>query len=174
MVWLRIYSRNKISDIEFPEGHTHEDINFDLKVLATEPLIEHTNLCLYNHLFDNPDSITNNMNEKKFMSILWNFQDLDGWFLQKGMKADTNKVLAEIKIKHLIKTHSYLFQVGCPWQEKFRVSKAIQKELLISISNASDSVNCGLLKERLSVWLLTHRMFTLSFIFNYLYTAVNR
>lgn len=76
MVWLRLFKREFVGSLRFPVGITHEDIHFDLQLLARQPHVLYLEGIYYRHFFDNPDSITNTMNLLKHRHILWIFNDL--------------------------------------------------------------------------------------------------
>jgi len=76
MVWLRLFRKGFIDSLRFPVGITHEDIHFDLQLLARRPNVLYLDGIFYRHFFDNPDSITNTMNPVKHRHVLWTFNDL--------------------------------------------------------------------------------------------------
>jgi glycosyltransferase involved in cell wall biosynthesis len=161
MVWLRIYSKDIIHDIDFPEGKTHEDIHFDIKVLSRHPKIIHTGLYLYRHFFDNPESITNNMTKVKFLSILWIYNDLIDWIGINNVSC--LEVMRNLALQKLVKNHTYMMSTKIPFKEKYCVSIAYQTLINKNAPFQFSKNKFSYRKEKLSLYLISNKGFKINF-----------
>ncbi|KZZ58211.1 hypothetical protein A3762_08270 [Oleiphilus sp. HI0125] len=163
MVWMRIYSREFISGLEFPLGITHEDIHFDIKVLSLKPRIYHTGILGYRHYFDNPDSITNNMNEKKFRSTLWVYQDLKKWIESRNEDSVVD-VFRTVMFISLLRGQYYIFSGELNFKAKFKLAKAFQvaqKNIVKDLKLPQTIYK----KEQIYAWLLKAGLHKLALFF---------
>ena len=95
--WNKLYKRNLMGDLRFPEGKLFEDIVYTTKLLAKSKRAVYVNKAYYNYIFDRSDSI---MNSKKADKLL---TDQVPAYKEKG------EFLLSIGEEELFLTHQYFF-----------------------------------------------------------------
>lgn len=95
--WNKLYKRNLMGELRFPEGKLFEDIVYTTKLLAKSEKAVYTNRAYYNYIFDRSDSI---MNSKKVERLL---TDQVPAYKEKG------EFLLSIGEKELFLTHQFFF-----------------------------------------------------------------
>jgi len=128
MVWLRLFRKDFIDSLRFPVGITHEDIHFDLQLLARRPNVLYLDGIFYRHFFDNPDSITNTMNPVKHRHVLWIFNDLCEKFSKEDALVPFLEEYLTIAISTLYSRSYYLLST--------KLSTADKRGLFIEYSQA--------------------------------------
>jgi len=135
MSWLRIYKRSLIAHQLFPVGITHEDIHFDLNILTGEPVVSYQDLIIYNHYFDNPESITNTMNFAKQLHVLWVYSDLIDENNSFYGSDRINMELEKICVYGLLKRIMYILSLAGNRKEQYilfnRYSEVIKRHEVI-------------------------------------------
>lgn len=116
MVWMRIYRRTLIGHLRFPVGITHEDIHFDLRILALEPEITFLNGVFYRHYFDNPVSITNTVSVRNALDVLWVYTDLETIFSSNTYEPRIYAEYLKIAIKSILSRALYL--LTCDFEKR--------------------------------------------------------
>ena len=142
MVWMRLFRRSFIGDLRFPVGITHEDIHFDLQVLIREPLIEFVPSTWYRHFFDNPLSITNTMNPRKFREVLWVYQDLRAR-LAESLGGDRKFLeFLRIGVHDLLARSKYMLSLPAMAHERLTLFREYAAEIALFLDEltASDGV----------------------------------
>jgi glycosyltransferase involved in cell wall biosynthesis len=140
MLWLRLFRREFIGSLRFPVGITHEDIHFDLQLLARKPRILSLDGVFYRHFFDNPDSITNTMNPVKYRHVLWIFSDLHEKFSNNNELRPFLKEYVTVAISTLFSRACYLLSTNLSNVNKYYLFKEytlLIKNLYISLENYS-------------------------------------
>ena len=95
--WNKLYKRNLMGDLRFPEGKLFEDIVYTTKLLAKSKRSVYLDKAYYNYIFDRSDSI---MNSKKVERLL---TDQVPAYKEKG------EFLLSIGEKDLFLTHQFFF-----------------------------------------------------------------
>jgi len=121
MVWLRIFRRTLIGDLRFPVGVTHEDIHFDLRLLAFEPKVIFLKDVLYRHYFDNPESITNTMSVKNAYDVLWVYSDLEKSFSCGTYESRIYIEFLKVAVENVVNRGLYLLTCKLGKKDKKRL-----------------------------------------------------
>lgn len=95
--WNKLYRRDLMGDLRFPEGKLFEDIVYTTKLLAKSKRSVYLDKAYYNYIFDRSDSI---MNSKKVERLL---TDQVPAYKEKG------EFLLSIGEKQLFLTHQFFF-----------------------------------------------------------------
>ena len=95
--WNKLYKRNLMGELRFPEGRLFEDIVYTTKLLVGSKRAVYINKAYYNYVFDRSDSI---MNSKKVERLL---TDQVTAYRGKG------EFLLSIGEKELFLTHQFFF-----------------------------------------------------------------
>lgn len=95
--WNKLYHRNLMGNLRFPEGKLYEDIVYTTKLLAASKKAVYIDRAYYNYIFDRSDSI---MNAKKLSNLL---TDQIPAYEEKG------EFLLSIGEKELYLTHQFFF-----------------------------------------------------------------
>ncbi len=102
-VWSRLYPAAVWENVRFPEGHVHEDYMVTCRILYDTGRLGIVNKGLYDHLGDNPDSITHAGFDKKTLFLERQYADRVAFFNEKGEK--------ELEKLALIKYYRLLFSL---------------------------------------------------------------
>lgn len=95
--WNKLYHRNLMGNLRFPEGKLYEDIVYTTKLLAASKKAVYLDHAYYNYLFDRSDSI---MNTKRVGRIL---TDQIPAYEEKG------EFLLSLREEELYLTHQFFF-----------------------------------------------------------------
>jgi len=123
MLWLRLIRKDFIGTLRFPAGITHEDIHFDLQLLARKPRILILDRTFYRHFFDNPSSITNTMNPTKHRHVLWVYEDLYEKFAAASAFSPFLCEYIVVAITPLFKRACYLLSTDLSNRDKLSLFK---------------------------------------------------
>lgn len=139
MLWLRLFRRDFIGATRFPVGITHEDIHFDMLLLARRPRILPLDKTFYRHYFDNPDSITNTMNPTKHRHVMWVYHDLYEKFRSDETLAPLMQEFISAAIPPLVSRSCYMLSTNLPQYEKLTLF-AEYAGLIRALTHGSDHV----------------------------------
>ena len=94
----KIYRKSLFTDndIQFPIGKYYEDLGTNYKLFLSAKKVYATNQKYYHYLIDNPDSITQSWNEKKFSNMFGFYKEL---FYSDFVRSQLNK--EELQISQL-------------------------------------------------------------------------
>ena len=95
--WNKLYTRELLGDLRFPEGKLFEDIVFTTRLIAASKKTVYLHKACYNYVTDRSGSI---MNSKRVERIL---TDQIPAYLEKG------RFLQQLGEKELYQTHQYFF-----------------------------------------------------------------
>ena len=86
----KIYRKSLFTDndIQFPIGKYYEDLGTNYKLFLSAKKVYATNQKYYHYLIDNPDSITQSWNEKKFSNMFGFYKEL---FYSDFVRSQLNK-----------------------------------------------------------------------------------
>lgn len=127
-------------DILFPKGKYYEDLGTNYKLFLSAKKVYATNQKYYHYLIDNPDSITQSWNEKKFRDMLGFYKEV---FYSDFVRSQLNQ--EELRISQLYYvnglTHILASLYKANLHKKFgEITSEVKQEL------AKNKMTCGEVK----------------------------
>jgi len=123
-VWNKMYKKNLFTDytINFPDGYSMwEDLCTNIKLFHFAKKVSYLPKSFYHYRQNNDNSMSLNLNEKKFNEILYNTDDIVNFFKEKQI----NKYDEEINILKLASKQTLLFTLK---KSNFKKWRAIYPE----------------------------------------------
>ena len=134
----KIYKKSLFIDnnILFPEGKYYEDLGTNYKLFLSAKKVYATNQKYYNYLIDNPDSITQSWNEKKFRDMYGFYKEV---FYSDFVRSQFNQ--EELQISQLYYVNGLIHILASLYKSK------LDKEF----TDFTNEVKYELLKNRVSL-----------------------
>ena len=138
----KIYRKSLFTDhnVQFPIGKYYEDLGTNYKLFLSAKKVYATNQKYYHYLIDNPDSITQSWNEKKFRDMLGFYKEV---FYSDFVRSQLNQ--EELRISQLYYvnglTHILASLYKANLHKKFgEITSEVKQEL------AKNKMTCGEVK----------------------------
>ena len=142
----KIYRKSLFTDndIQFPIGKYYEDLGTNYKLFLSAKKVYATNQKYYHYLIDNPDSITQSWNEKKFSNMFGFYKEL---FYSDFVRSQLNK--EELQISQLYYVNGLVHILASLYKSKLdkkyiEITNEVKQELLknsVSLSQMKDQPN---------------------------------
>lgn len=142
----KIYRKSLFTDndIQFPIGKYYEDLGTNYKLFLSAKKVYATNQKYYHYLIDNPDSITQSWNEKKFSDMFGFYKEL---FYSDFVRSQLNK--EELQISQLYYVNGLVHILASLYKSKLDkeyidITDEVKQELLknrVSLSQMKDQPN---------------------------------
>ena len=142
----KIYRKSLFTDndIQFPIGKYYEDLGTNYKLFLSAKKVYATNQKYYHYLIDNPDSITQSWNEKKFSDMFGFYKEL---FYSDFVRSQLNK--EELQISQLYYVNGLVHILASLYKSKLDkkyidITNEVKQELLknsVSLSQMKDQPN---------------------------------
>lgn len=142
----KIYRKSLFTDhnIQFPIGKYYEDLGTNYKLFLSAKKVYATNQKYYHYLIDNPDSITQSWNEKKFSNMFGFYKEL---FYSDFVRSQLNK--EELQISQLYYVNGLVHILASLYKSKLDkkyidITNEVKQELLknsVSLSQMKDQPN---------------------------------
>ena len=142
----KIYRKSLFTDhnIQFPIGKYYEDLGTNYKLFLAAKKVYATNQKYYHYLIDNPDSITQSWNEKKFSNMFGFYKEL---FYSDFVRSQLNK--EELQISQLYYVNGLVHILASLYKSKLdkkyiEITNEVKQELLknsVSLSQMKDQPN---------------------------------
>ena len=132
------------NDIQFPIGKYYEDLGTNYKLFLSAKKVYATNQKYYHYLIDNPDSITQSWNEKKFSDMFGFYKEV---FYSDFVRSQLNK--EELQISQLYYVNGLVHILASLYKSKLdkqyiEITNEVKQELLknsVSLSQMKDQPN---------------------------------
>ena len=142
----KIYRKSLFIDnnILFPKGKYYEDLGTNYKLFLSAKKVYATNQKYYHYLIDNPDSITQSWNEKKFSDMFGFYKDI---FYSDFVRSQLNQ--EELQISQLYYVNGLIHILASLYKSKLDkkymdITDQVKQELLkhgVSLSQMKDQPN---------------------------------
>ena len=142
----KIYRKSLFTDndIQFPIGKYYEDLGTNYKLFLSAKKVYATNQKYYHYLIDNPDSITQSWNEKKFRDMFGFYKEL---FYSDFVRSQLNK--EELQMSQLYYVNGLVHILASLYKSKLdkkyiEITNEVKQELLknrVSLSQMKDQPN---------------------------------
>ena len=142
----KIYRKSLFTDndIQFPIGKYYEDLGTNYKLFLSAKKVYATNQKYYHYLIDNPDSITQSWNEKKFSDMFGFYKEV---FYSDFVRSQLNK--EELQISQLYYVNGLVHILASLYKSKLdkqyiEITNEVKQELLknsVSLSQMKDQPN---------------------------------
>ena len=142
----KIYRKSLFIDnnILFPKGKYYEDLGTNYKLFLSAKKVYATNQKYYHYLIDNPDSITQSWNEKKFSDMFGFYKDI---FYSDFVRSQLNQ--EELQISQLYYVNGLIHLLASLYKSKLDkkyidITDEVKQELLknsVSLSQMKDQPN---------------------------------
>ena len=142
----KIYRKSLFTDndIQFPIGKYYEDLGTNYKLFLSAKKVYATNQKYYHYLIDNPDSITQSWNEKKFSDMFGFYKEV---FYSESVRSQLNK--EELQISQLYYVNGLVHILASLYKSKLDkeyidITDEVKQELLknsVSLSQMKDQPN---------------------------------
>ena len=142
----KIYRKSLFTDndIQFPIGKYYEDLGTNYKLFLSAKKVYATNQKYYHYLIDNPDSITQSWNEKKFSDMFGFYKEV---FYSESVRSQLNK--EELQISQLYYVNGLVHILASLYKSKLDkkyidITNQVKQELLknsVSLSQMKDQPN---------------------------------
>ncbi|MGS4845437.1 glycosyltransferase [Streptococcus sp. W151] len=142
----KIYRKSLFIDnnILFPKGKYYEDLGTNYKLFLSAKKVYATNQKYYHYLIDNPDSITQSWNEKKFSDMFGFYKEM---FYSGFIRSQLNQ--AELYISQLYYVNGLIHLLASLYKSKLDkkyidITDEVKQELLknsVSLSQMKDQPN---------------------------------
>ena len=131
-------------DILFPRGKYYEDLGTNYKLFLSAKKVYATNQKYYHYLIDNPDSITQSWNEKKFRDMFGFYKEV---FYSDFVRSQLNQ--EELHISQLYYVNGLIHILASLYKSKLDkeyidITDEVKQELLknsVSLSQMKDQPN---------------------------------
>ena len=131
-------------DILFPRGKYYEDLGTNYKLFLSAKKVYATNQKYYHYLIDNPDSITQSWNEKKFRDMFGFYKEV---FYSTFVRSQLNQ--EELQISQLYYVNGLTHILASLYKSKLDkkyidITNEVKQELLknnVSLSQMKDQPN---------------------------------
>lgn len=132
------------NNIQFPVGKYYEDLGTNYKLFLSAKKVYATNQKYYHYLIDNPDSITQSWNEKKFSDMFGFYKEV---FYSDFVRSQLNK--EELQISQLYYVNGLVHILASLYKSKLdkqyiEITNEVKQELLknsVSLSQMKDQPN---------------------------------
>ena len=128
----KIYKKSLFIDnnISFPKGKYYEDLGTNYKLFLSAKNVFATNQKYYHYLIDNPDSITQSWNEKKFSDMFGFYKEV---FYSDFVRSQLNK--EELQISQLYYVNGLVHILASLYKSKLdkqyiEITNEVKQELL--------------------------------------------
>ena len=142
----KIYKKSLFIDnnISFPKGKYYEDLGTNYKLFLSAKKVYATNQKYYHYLIDNPDSITQSWNEKKFSDMFGFYKDI---FYSDFVRSQLNQ--EELQISQLYYVNGLIHILASLYKSKLDkkyidITDQVKQELLkhgVSLSQMKEQPN---------------------------------
>lgn len=142
----KIYKKSLFIDnnISFPKGKYYEDLGTNYKLFLSAKKVFATNQKYYHYLIDNPNSITQSWNEKKFCDMFGFYKDV---FYSESVRSQLNQ--EELQISQLYYVNGLTHILASLYKSKLDkkyidITNEVKQELLknsVSLSQMKDQPN---------------------------------
>ena len=142
----KIYRKSLFIDnnILFPKGKYYEDLGTNYKFFLSAKKVYATNQKYYHYLIDNPDSITQSWNEKKFSDMFGFYKDI---FYSDFVRSQLNQ--EELQISQLYYVNGLIHILASLYKSKLDkkyidITDQVKQELLkhgVSLSQMKEQPN---------------------------------
>ena len=142
----KIYRKSLFIDnnILFPKGKYYEDLGTNYKLFLSAKKVYATNQKYYHYLIDNPDSITQSWNEKKFSDMFGFYKDI---FYSDFVRSQLNQ--EELQISPLYYVNGLIHILASLYKSKLDkkyidITDQVKQELLkhgVSLSQMKEQPN---------------------------------
>ena len=142
----KIYRKSLFIDnnILFPKGKYYEDLGTNYKLFLSAKKVYATNQKYYHYLIDNPDSITQSWNEKKFSDMFGFYKDI---FYSDFVRSQLNQ--DELQISQLYYVNGLIHILASLYKSKLDkkyidITDQVKQELLkhgVSLSQMKEQPN---------------------------------
>ena len=142
----KIYRKSLFIDnnILFPKGKYYEDLGTNYKLFLSAKKVYATNQKYYHYLIDNPDSITQSWNEKKFSDMFGFYKDI---FYSDFVRSQLNQ--EELQISQLYYVNGLIHSLASLYKSKLDkkyidITDQVKQELLkhgVSLSQMKEQPN---------------------------------
>lgn len=142
----KIYRKSLFIDnnILFPKGKYYEDLGTNYKLFLSAKKVYATNQKYYHYLIDNPDSITQSWNEKKFSDMFGFYKDI---FYSDFVRSQLNQ--EELQISQLYYVNGLIHILASLYKSKLDkkyidITDQVKQELLkhgVSLSQMKEQPN---------------------------------
>ena len=142
----KVYRKSLFTDhnIQFPIGKYYEDLGTNYKLFLSAKRVYATNQKYYHYLIDNPDSITQSWNEKKFRDMFEFYKEV---FYSTFVRSQLNQ--EELQISQLYYVNGLTHILSSLYKSKLDkkyidITNEVKQELLknnVSLSQMKDQPN---------------------------------
>ena len=142
----KIYRKSLFTDhnVQFPIGKYYEDLGTNYKLFLSAKKVYATNQKYYHYLIDNPDSITQSWNEKKFRDMFEFYKEV---FYSTFVRSQLNQ--EELQISQLYYVNGLTHILASLYKSKLDkkyidITKEVKQELVknsVSLSQMKDQPN---------------------------------
>ena len=142
----KIYRKSLFTDhnVQFPIGKYYEDLGTNYKLFLSAKKVYATNQKYYHYLIDNPDSITQSWNEKKFRDMFEFYKEV---FYSTFVRSQLNQ--EELQISQLYYVNGLTHILASLYKSKLDkkyidITNEVKQELLknnVSLSQMKDQPN---------------------------------
>ena len=142
----KVYRKSLFTDhnIQFPIGKYYEDLGTNYKLFLSAKRVYATNQKYYHYLIDNPDSITQSWNEKKFIDMFEFYKDI---FYSDFVRSQLNQ--EELQTSQLYYVNGLTHILASLYKSKLDkkyidITNEVKQELLknnVSLSQMKDQPN---------------------------------
>ena len=142
----KVYRKSLFTDhnIQFPIGKYYEDLGTNYKLFLSAKRVYATNQKYYHYLIDNPDSITQSWNEKKFRDMFEFYKEV---FYSTFVRSQLNQ--EELQISQLYYVNGLTHILASLYKTKLDkkyidITNEVKQELLknnVSLSQMKDQPN---------------------------------
>ena len=142
----KVYRKSLFTDhnIQFPIGKYYEDLGTNYKLFLSAKKVYATNQKYYHYLIDNPDSITQSWNEKKFRDMFGFYKEM---FYSDFVRSQLNQ--DELRLSQLYYVNGLIHLLASLYKSKLDkeyidITNEVKQELLknsVSISQMKDQPN---------------------------------
>ena len=142
----KVYRKSLFTDhnIQFPIGKYYEDLGTNYKLFLSAKRVYATNQKYYHYLIDNPDSITQSWNEKKFRDMFGFYKEV---FYSTFVRSQLNQ--EELQISQLYYVNGLTHILASLYKSKLDkkyidITNEVKQELLknnVSLSQMKDQPN---------------------------------
>ena len=142
----KIYKKSLFIDnnISFPKGKYYEDLGTNYKLFLSAENVFATNQKYYHYLIDNPDSITQSWNEKKFRDMFEFYKEVFySDFVRSQLNEEELQLLQRYYVSGLIHILASLYKSKL-YKQYIDITDEVKQELLknrVSLSQMKDQPN---------------------------------
>ena len=142
----KIYRKSLFIDnkIMFPSGKYYEDLGTNYKLFLLSEKVYATNQKYYHYLIDNPDSITQSWNEKKFRDMFEFYKEVFySDFVRSQLNEEELQLLQRYYVSGLIHILASLYKSKL-YKQYIDITDEVKQELLknrVSLSQMKDQPN---------------------------------